>query len=94
MYQDPSYQELLIDHREESRENAMGLAAMVTGSLSVVTACCVLSGFFFGGLAVTFAALSRVDEKLNRQGKTGLFAGITGILLGAVFLRLWVRLVF
>lgn len=43
---------------------------------------------------MTFAALSRVDEKLNRQGKTGLFAGITGILLGAVFLRLWVRLVF
>ncbi len=94
MYQGQPYQEPSIYQEQESRENVMGLVSMAAGILSVVTACCVVSGFFFGGLAVLFAALSRVDERLNRQAKTGLIAGIAGILLGAVSLRLWIYLVF
>lgn len=96
MYQEPPYQEVPVYQYQEPeiRENAMGMASMVTGILSVVTACCVLSGFFLGGLAVLFAALSKVEERMNRQGKTGLFTGIAGILLGAVSLGLWTRLFF
>ena len=59
------YQELFMDQQqEEPRDNPMGLASMVTGILSLLTGCCPFSGFFFGGLAVLFAALSKVEFRL------------------------------
>ena len=49
-------------------------------------------GMALGGLAVFFAALSRVDVKMNRQGRTGLITGIIGILLGFASIILWISL--
>lgn len=88
------YQEPFMDQKfEEPRDNPMGLASMVTGILSILTACCAFSGFFFGGLAVLFAALSRVETKLNRQAKIGLFSGLSGLVLGTAALAWWLHLI-
>ena len=74
------------------QKNYMSLASMILGILSIVTACCFFSGMALGGLAVFFAALSRVDVKMNRQGRTGLITGIIGILLGFASIILWISL--
>lgn len=89
------YQEPFMDEEEddEPAENSMGLASMVAGIVSLLTACCAFSGFFFGGLAVLFAALSRTDDWLNRQGTIGLFTGLGGILLGSLSLLWWLHLI-
>lgn len=76
--------------QEERPKNYMALASMVLGILSVVTACCFFAGLVLGGLAVLFSALSRVDERLSGQGRTGLITGIVGLLLGFVSIVLWV----
>lgn len=89
------YQELFMDQQqEEPRDNPMGLASMVTGILSLLTGCCPFSGFFFGGLAVLFAALSKVELRLCGQGKIGLFTGLGGLILGSAALVWWLRLIF
>lgn len=89
------YQEPFVDQRqEEPRNNPMGLASMVTGILALLTACCPFSGFFFGSLAVLFAALSKVETRLSPQGKTGLLAGLGGLALGIAALVWWLGLIF
>lgn len=82
------YQETNMPWQAEPK-NYMALASMILGILSIVTACCFFPGLVLGGLAVFFAALSRVDERLSGQGRTGLITGIMGILLGLVSIVLW-----
>lgn len=74
-------------YREQ--KNNMALASMILGIVSIVSVCCCFFGIIFGGLAVIFAALSRVDKKLTTQAAIGLGTGIAGMILGVVSLIVW-----
>lgn len=74
---------------QPEQENHMALASMIMGILSIISACCFSASFILGGLAVMFAALSRVEEKMSRKGKTGLITGIIGIAAGLVSVGIW-----
>lgn len=64
--------------------NKMALASMITGILSIVISCCCGLGVVFGGLAVIFASLSRVDEPLSSNAKIGLITGIIGMIISVI----------
>ncbi len=74
---------------QPEQENHMALASMIMGILSIITACCFSASFVLGGLAVMFAALSRVEERISGKGKTGLITGIIGIAAGLVSVCIW-----
>lgn len=78
------------DMNRPAGENHMALASMIMGILSIVTACCFFAAIALGGMAVIFAALSRVDEKLCGQAAAGLITGVIGIAAGIVSAILWV----
>lgn len=74
------------------QKNNMALASMIIGILSIVLSCCCYLGMILGSLAVIFAGLSRVDEKMTGQATAGMVTGIIGILLGAASIFVWIAL--
>lgn len=75
------------DERPGTRNN-MALASLVMGIMGIVSACCLVPGLVFGGLAILFACLSRVEEKMSGQALAGLITGIIGILGVFVFMMI------
>lgn len=65
--------------------NGFFAAALVFGILSIATCCCIYSSIIFGSLGITFALLSRTDEKkFDRNARTGLILSIVGMVLSVV----------
>ena len=73
-----------MQQNSSKRSSGMENAAMVMGIVSIVTACCCGIGIIFGGLAITFACLSRVDKKYSGSALTGLITGSIGIAIAIV----------
>lgn len=73
----------------EQKKNNMATASLVVGILSIVTSCCCCVGVVIGALAVALACLSKVDEHMEGKARAGLITGIAGMILGVVFLFIW-----
>lgn len=78
------------ENKMEQKKNNMATASMVIGILSIVLSCCCFMGFGMGALAIVFAQLSKVEERLEGKAKAGLITGIIGIVLGLVSLIVWI----
>lgn len=76
----------------EQKKNNMATASMVVGILSIVLSCCCFMGFGLGALAVIFARLSKVEERMEGKATTGMITGIIGIVLGVVSIFVWIAL--
>ena len=74
-----------MDGRPGTKNN-MALASLVMGIMGIVSACCFVPGLVFGGMAVLFACLYRVEEKMSGQALAGLITGIIGIIAVFVFI--------
>ncbi|MBS6196175.1 MAG: DUF4190 domain-containing protein [Clostridiales bacterium] len=61
--------------------NAMAIASLVMGILSIVLICCGLS-YCFGALGIIFALLSRKNGPMESQAKIGLGLSIGGTVFG------------
>ena len=68
--------------------NGMALASLVMGIMSLVCCCCSWLGTPCGALGIIFALLSRSDEPMSSQAKTGLILSIIGIALGVIMIFL------
>lgn len=71
------------------QKNNMATAALVMGIIAIVTSCCCCMGFVFGGLAITFALLSRTDRGFEGHAKAGLITGIIGMVLSVISIIIW-----
>lgn len=60
-------------------KNGMALASLVMGILSLICCCCGYAGIGFGALGIIFALLSRKEEPMCGQAKTGLILSIIGL---------------
>lgn len=69
--------------------NGMALASLVMGIMSLVCCCCSWLGTPCGALGIIFALLSKGDEPMSSQAKTGLILSIIGIALGVILLILF-----
>lgn len=79
---------------EQKTNNNMATASLVMGIISIVLSCCCFMGFIFGGLAILFACLSRVDQGFEGKAKVGLITGIIGLVLGIIAAVIWFILIF
>ncbi|MCD7907735.1 MAG: DUF975 family protein, partial [Clostridium sp.] len=61
--------------------NGMATASLVMGILSLVCCWCGYVGIAFGSLGIIFALLSKRDEPMSGQAKTGLTLSIIGLAL-------------
>lgn len=68
--------------------NGMALASLVMGIMSLVCCCCSWLGTPCGALGIIFALLSKGDEPMSSQAKTGLILSIVGIALGVILIFL------
>lgn len=75
------------DERPETR-NHMALASVAMGCFGLVTSWCFLPGLVFGGLAIIFARLSKVEERMSGLALAGLITGLIGMIAGVVFLMI------
>ena len=64
--------------------NGMATASLVMGILSLVCCWCGYVGIAFGSLGIIFALLSKRDEPMSGQAKTGLTLSIIGLALAVV----------
>ena len=69
---------------EQKKNSSMAVASMVLGILSIVLSCCCFMGVGLGALAVIFARLAKVEEKMEGKAVAGMVTGIIGIVLGVV----------
>ena len=79
-YQDEQMSRPIPSEAKQS-PNSMATASLVMGILSLVTCCCYYGTFIFGGLGILFALLSRTEERMCSQAKTGLALSIAGLVL-------------
>ncbi len=66
---------------QQTNENAMALASMIIGIISIVVSCCCFGGMVLGSLAVALACLSRVEADFDTHAKAGLICGAVGMVL-------------
>lgn len=65
--------------------NAMEVAALVLGIISISTCTCLYTGIICGALAAIFASLSRGNhEKMSPRAKAAFWLGIAGLSLTAI----------
>lgn len=65
--------------------NGLAAAALICSILSIVSVCCLYGAFVFGGLAITFALLSRgARKKTGGTAHTALLLGTAGVLISVV----------
>ncbi len=76
---------------EQKKNSSMAVASMVLGILSIVLSCCFM-GVGLGALAVIFARLAKVEEKMEGKAVAGMVTGIIGIVLGVVSIFVWALL--
>lgn len=77
---------------EQKKNSSMAVASMVLGILSIVLSCCCFMGVGLGALAVIFARLAKVEEKMEGKAVAGMVTGIIGIVLGVVSIFVWALL--
>lgn len=63
----------------EKKKNNMALASMILGIISIVTVCCCYGGIIFGSLAILLALLSKTEDEMESNAKTGLITGCIGL---------------
>ncbi len=62
----------------------MAIASLVMGILSLLCCCCGYAGIGFGALGIIFALLSKKEEPMCSQAKTGLILSIIGLVMTVV----------
>lgn len=68
-----------------NRSNALEVAALVLGIISISTCTCLYTGMICGALAAMFASLSRGNqEKMSPRAQVGFWLGITGLGLTVI----------
>ena len=68
----------------EPEKNGMAIASLVMGILSLLCCCCGYAGVGFGALGIIFALLSRKEEPMCSQAKTGLILSCIGLAMTVI----------
>ena len=86
--QGPQYQ-MQYQTEIKAAPNGMATASLVMGILSLVCCWCGYVGIAFGSLGIIFALLSKRDEPMSGQAKTGLTLSIIGLVLAVIAIVLF-----
>ncbi len=63
-----------------SKKNSMAIASVVMSACAVTMSSNIMSAMFFGGLGITFAQLSKTEEKMSTLARIGLGVSIVAII--------------
>ncbi|MDO4276119.1 MAG: DUF308 domain-containing protein [Eubacteriales bacterium] len=92
-YSQQNYRETQYDGQDYTHRNGrnpspvsgMSIAALILGSLSVLTSCCGIGGIIFGALGIIIAMMSKGREPMQTNTKIGLGLSVAGLIFSLIF---------